>query len=55
MEVTGEAGDGEEAIKLIRTVQGQINSIFHKLRVGSRTEPIFQSVRKGWLSFEDLG
>jgi two-component system, NarL family, response regulator LiaR len=38
----------------IRTVQGHINSIFHKLGVGSRTEAIFLSVKKGWLSFEDL-
>ncbi len=39
----------------IRTVQGHINSIFHKLGVGSRTEAIFQSVKKGILSFTDLG
>jgi two-component system, NarL family, response regulator LiaR len=39
----------------VRTVQGHINSIFHKLGVGSRTEAIFLSVKKGWLSFEDLG
>ena len=39
----------------IRTVQGHINAIFHKLGVGSRTEAIFQSVKKGWLSFDDLG
>jgi two-component system, NarL family, response regulator LiaR len=39
----------------IRTVQGHINSIFHKLGVGSRTEAIFHSVKKGLLSFEDLG
>jgi NarL family two-component system response regulator LiaR len=38
----------------IRTVQGHINSIFHKLGVGSRTEAIFQSVKRGWLSFDDL-
>jgi len=38
----------------IRTVQGHLNSIFHKLSVGSRTEAIFQGVKKGWLSFEDL-
>jgi two-component system, NarL family, response regulator LiaR len=38
----------------IRTVQGHINSIFHKLSVGSRTEAIFQSVKRGWLSFNDL-
>jgi len=38
----------------IRTVQGHINNIFHKLGVGSRTEAIFQSVKRGWLSFDDL-
>jgi two-component system, NarL family, response regulator LiaR len=38
----------------IRTVQGHVNGIFHKLGVGSRTEAIFQSVKRGWLSFEDL-
>jgi NarL family two-component system response regulator LiaR len=38
----------------IRTVQGHINSIFHKLNVGSRTEAVFQGVKKGLLSFEDL-
>ncbi len=37
-----------------RTVQGHINKLFHKLNVGSRTEAIFQSVKKGWLSFDDL-
>ncbi len=37
-----------------RTVQGHINKIFHKLNVGSRTEAIFQSVKRGWLSFDDL-
>jgi len=37
-----------------RTVQGHINKIFHKLSVGSRTEAIFQSVKKGWLSFDDI-
>jgi two-component system, NarL family, response regulator LiaR len=39
----------------IRTVQGHINGIFHKLGVGSRTEAIFQSVKRGWISFEDIG
>jgi two-component system, NarL family, response regulator LiaR len=38
----------------IRTVQGHLNSIFHKLSVGSRTEAIFQSVKRGWLSFDEL-
>jgi DNA-binding NarL/FixJ family response regulator len=30
----------------VRTVQGHLNSIFNKLSVGSRTEAIFQSVKK---------
>ncbi len=38
----------------IRTVQGHINGIFQKLNVGSRTEAIFQSVKKGIISFDDL-
>jgi DNA-binding NarL/FixJ family response regulator len=38
----------------IRTVQGHINSIFHKLGVGSRTEAIFQGVKRGWISFDDM-
>lgn len=37
-----------------RTVQGHVNKIFQKLNVGSRTEAIFQSVKRGWLSFSDL-
>jgi NarL family two-component system response regulator LiaR len=38
----------------IRTVQGHVNSIFHKLNVGSRTEAIFQGVKRGLLSFQDI-
>lgn len=38
----------------IRTVQRHLNILFNKLNVGSRTEAIFQSVKRGWLSFEDL-
>ena len=38
----------------IRTVQRHLNMIFNKLGVGSRTEAIFQSVKRGWLSFEDI-
>jgi len=37
-----------------RTVQGHLGSIFNKLGVGSRTEAIFQAVKRGWLSFEEL-
>jgi DNA-binding NarL/FixJ family response regulator len=38
----------------IRTVQGHLTSIFNKLGVGSRTEAIFQAVKSGWLSLEEL-
>ena len=38
----------------VRTVQGHLSAIFNKLGVGSRTEAIFQAVKKGWLSFEEL-
>lgn len=38
----------------IRTVHGHLNSLFHKLKVGSRTEAIFKSVKRGLLTFEDL-
>lgn len=37
-----------------RTVQGHLNSIFNKLGVGSRTEAIFQGVKKGLISFGEL-
>jgi len=37
-----------------RTVQGHLSSIFNKLGVSSRTEAVFQAVKKGWLSFEQL-
>lgn len=37
-----------------RTVQGHLGSIFNKLNVGSRTEAVFQAVKRGLLSFEEL-
>jgi DNA-binding NarL/FixJ family response regulator len=37
-----------------RTVQGHLSSIFNKLSVSSRTEAVFQAVKRGWLSFEEL-
>jgi len=45
---------GDNLCISIRTVQGHINSIFHKLSVGSRTEAIFQGVKRGLLSFQDI-
>jgi len=38
----------------MRTVQGHLSSIFNKLGVGSRTEAVFQAVKRGWLAFEEL-
>ena len=38
----------------VRTAQGHLSSIFNKLGVGSRTEAVFQAVKRGWLSFEEL-
>ncbi len=38
----------------MRTVQGHMASIFNKLGVSSRTEAVFQAVKQGWLSFEEL-
>jgi len=38
----------------VRTVQGHLASIFNKLGVGSRTEAIFQAVKRGCLSLEEL-
>ncbi len=37
-----------------RTVQTHMFHIFRKLEVGSRTEAVFQAVKRGWLSFEEL-
>jgi two-component system, NarL family, response regulator LiaR len=37
----------------IRTVQGHVNNIFRKLGAESRTEAIFQGVKKGLISFDD--
>ena len=44
---------GELSISM-RTVQGHLASIFNKLGVGSRTEAVFQAVKRGWLSLEEL-
>ncbi len=38
----------------VRTVQGHINNIFRKLNAGSRTEAIFQGVKRGLISFNDV-
>jgi len=50
-------GNKDIATKLFiskRTVQGHLGSIFNKLNVGSRTEAVFQAVKRGLLSFKEL-
>ncbi len=48
------SGIASELFISIRTVQGHLSSIFNKLGVGSRTEAVFQAVKRGWLSFKEL-
>jgi two-component system, NarL family, response regulator LiaR len=38
----------------VRTVQAHLTSVFHKLGVGSRTEAVLHSLRRGWFSIEEL-
>ena len=37
-----------------RTVQAHMRSIFNKLGVGSRSEAVLYSLRRGWFTLEDL-
>ena len=37
-----------------RTVQAHLANIFRKMDVGSRTEAVLQSLKKGWLGLDDL-
>ncbi|TET37509.1 MAG: response regulator transcription factor [Dehalococcoidia bacterium] len=45
----------QELFLSVRTVQAHLGSIFNKLGVGSRTEAVIYSLRKGWFALEDLG
>ena len=62
MEVLGLVAKGmhnrDIAIKLNisdHTVHAHLTSIFRKLGVNSRTEAVIHALRRGWLSFDDLG
>lgn len=37
-----------------QSIEDQLNSIFSKLGVGSRTEAIIHAIKKGWLTVDDL-
>ena len=43
----------QELVLSARTVQGHLQNVFGKMRVGSRTEAVVQALRKGWLTLED--
>ena len=45
---------GDELVLSVRTVQGHLRSIFGKLHVGSRTEAVFQALKEGWVSLDDV-
>jgi NarL family two-component system response regulator LiaR len=38
----------------VRTIEAQLQSIFNKLGVGSRTEAVVHSLKKGWITLEDI-
>ena len=37
-----------------RTIQAHFSNIFRKLNVKSRTEAIFEAIKRGWISLEDV-
>jgi len=45
---------GEALFISVRTVQAHLRGIFNKLGVGSRTEAVLYSLKKGWFALEDL-
>ncbi|MFC1907332.1 response regulator [Chloroflexota bacterium] len=38
----------------IRTIQGHLSQIFHKLGVSSRTEALVRALREGWVTLDDI-
>ncbi len=50
-------GNKEIAAELalsVPTVKAHLVNIFNKMGVGSRTEAVFQAVRRGWMQLEDV-
>ena len=44
----------DELFLSVRTVEANLQSIFNKLGVGSRTEAVVYSLKKGWITLEDI-
>ena len=42
-----------ELVLSVRTVQGHVSNILHKMQVGSRTEAVVLALRNGWITLED--
>jgi DNA-binding NarL/FixJ family response regulator len=38
----------------VRTVEAHLSRVFHKLKVGSRTEAVLHGLRHGWFDLEEL-
>ena len=43
----------DQLVLSVRTVQGHLQNIFDKMRVGSRTEAVVRALQNGWLRLED--
>lgn len=43
----------DQLVLSVRTVQGHLQNIFDKMRVGSRTEAVVRALQSGWLKLED--
>jgi NarL family two-component system response regulator LiaR len=44
----------DELFLSVRTIEAQLQSIFNKLGVGSRTEAVVSSLKRGWITLEDI-
>jgi len=44
----------DDLLLSVRTVEAHLESIFNKLGVGSRTEAVVHSLKKGWITLEDI-
>ena len=38
----------------VSTIESHLRAIFNKLGVGSRTEAVIESMKRGWLTLKDI-